>query len=310
MRLLCVKNHWKSLASAFIFIYSTASWADVSDCDAALVKSTYASASNVGVDWRLADLVSQQTYDEIMHDGGANAVIYGVPVGASYKDFKSSIASFKHVHQESLSFSEKRNIAWTGVDPSTPTLYRSCLDAQVFAGVGLHAAAIGATASDISILVRWFSPGGPNTLPITWQNADPAISDRLPDHVPLGETIIILPRPHTQTSIAANAIGYTTGTIVLEPLPAPPPVFAQAPAAPPERPDGWYGFGESNNKDQEPALHGIEPNIQRIPDVIGTFDTLCRSIGKRCIKVVDFQRNDQACSHNPNDGSRIAYCAK
>lgn len=76
------------LASVSLSATTRGVWAQgVHDCDAALVRSTYNQISADHVDARLATLVTEDDYNQISHDAGANAVIYGIPMGGSYKDF-------------------------------------------------------------------------------------------------------------------------------------------------------------------------------------------------------------------------------
>jgi hypothetical protein len=84
--------------------------------------------------------------------------------------------------------------------------------------------------------------------------------------------------------------------------------FALAACARRGPPDGWYGFSNAPNTDRERELHAIQSQFTRIP-ATGTFDALCRSIGKKCVKAVDWEDHPQACATAANDGSRIAYCA-
>ena len=112
------------LATAAVCIASSAAHAM---CESALVMSTYNSATDVRSDWRLADLVDRQTYEQIKRDAGANAVIYGIPVGANYGEWKDAAARLRHAHNESLSKSQLVNIAWTGFDPQTSQIYLKCL---------------------------------------------------------------------------------------------------------------------------------------------------------------------------------------
>jgi hypothetical protein len=275
-------------------------------CDSALVMSTYNSKTNVGSDWRLADIVSQDTYDQIKHDAGANAVIYGIPVGASYSDFHNHVDQMRKSYSESLSYSQKVNIAWTGLDPNSSSVYHDCITKEILSSVGLHAAVLSATETDITVLVRWNLPGNAAALNVKWVSSnsrDPSMA-AFPSKIAQGDTTVIVKRPTTEFSIAGNAKGYSTYQIVLDPLPTSPP--AVDPAAPTYA-NGWYGFSNAPNLDRERELHNIEPAFTRI-HAVGTFDTLCITIGKSCAKVVDFQKNNKACNENPNDGSRLAYC--
>jgi hypothetical protein len=224
MRKIAKRSMKKIAFAGFLFTFGFLNAAlGQSVCDSALVKSTYNLGSYVGSDWRLADLVDQNTYEQIKHDAGANAEIYGVPVGASYGDFKNQVAALRKQHNESLSHAEQLNVAWTGLDPNAPSAYRDCLNNQVFNMPGLRAAVTGATKSDISILIKWTVPGEPSVT-FTWSGTRGAVFENdLPTSMNQGEQTIIVPRPDREFSIAANAPHYSTGRIVLEPLPPPPP---------------------------------------------------------------------------------------
>ena len=207
-------------------------------CDAALVKATYNLANSVGLDWRLADLISQSTYDQIKHDAGVNAVVYGVPVGANYDDFRQRIDTLKKEHNESINYSQQLNIAWSGLDPNSINPYRDCLNTQVLNAAGLHAVVTGATDRDISILLRWYVPGKQRTS-IDWQGTTPQLRALFPRSLSQGDFTVIVPRPKQQMAVAGNGSGYTTQRIVLEPLPPPPP-----PA--PDLTPRWVSFTSPN----------------------------------------------------------------
>ncbi|UGX95498.1 hypothetical protein G6321_00010290 [Bradyrhizobium barranii subsp. barranii] len=67
----------------------------IQSCDAALVKATYNEVEFDYADWRMAEKVDQASYDQSKTDIGANATIYGVPVGATYGDFQQNIQTLK-----------------------------------------------------------------------------------------------------------------------------------------------------------------------------------------------------------------------
>jgi hypothetical protein len=195
-------------------------------CDAALVKSTYNSFSAEHLDWRLATLVTEKDYNEIKHDEGANAVIYGVPVGENYSDFEKTIHEKLKSHAESLTHDQAINILWTGLDANSPNLYTECLKTQVLSGRGVHLAIESATKSDISILVSW-NPmmGDPPSITPHWiYRGDRSM---LPSMLKQGFTTVVVPRPRLQQTFAVNYPG-ATGSVTLEPLvklPILPPVL-------------------------------------------------------------------------------------
>ena len=97
------------------FAVAGSGWAgSMSDCNNALVMSTYNRFDSQAVDWRLASHFSEEAYNRIKYDAGGNAVIYGVPVGASYSDFQNRVTKQVHDLQTSLSIDQATNVMWTG----------------------------------------------------------------------------------------------------------------------------------------------------------------------------------------------------
>ena len=140
-----------------------------SDCDGALVKSTYNSFSTDHLDYRIATFVSEKEYNEIKQDFGASAVIYGVPVGANYGDFQKAVSDKTASFASSLSQDQVRNILWTGIDPNSPGAYEACLNTLVFNSRGLHLAVVSATKTDLALQVSWHPEGNdPATIQPHW----------------------------------------------------------------------------------------------------------------------------------------------
>ena len=129
------------------------------DCAAALVKATYNSFSSDHVDQRLASFVTEGEYNEVKHDAGANATIFGIPIGANYDDFQRNAHQRATSYSTSLTHDQAQNIMWTGLDPHATSAYSECLKANVFSQRGLHVAVRAATANDVSIIVSWLPQG-------------------------------------------------------------------------------------------------------------------------------------------------------
>lgn len=129
-------------------------------CDKALVESTYNKFSSDHLDWRLASQVTRNTYDEIKHDAGANAVIYGFPVGATYDDFQKRVTESSNTINTSLTHDQALNIMWTGLDPNASSAYSACLQANVLESRGLHTVVKSATNHDITLILRWIRGSG------------------------------------------------------------------------------------------------------------------------------------------------------
>lgn len=202
-------------ASALLAVNASAQTRE--DCSEALVIATYNKTDISSSDWRLATYVSESEYDQIKHDAGANAVIYGVPVGVSYSDFQSRVREKTQTYNESLTQNQATNIMWTGLDPSASNVYLACLKAKVFKNRGMHLAVKTATKSQVSVLISWTPTGEGSVKPEwIWSGAG-----SLPKTVPPGERTAMLPRPSSQQILTVNYKGYTD-SIIIEPFPPAP----------------------------------------------------------------------------------------
>ena len=194
-----------------------------STCEEALVRATYNHLSSDHLDQRLALFVTQSEYDEIKHDAGANAVIYGVPVGASYSDFQTRARSQTSSTQQSLTHDQASNIMWTGLDPNSPNAYSQCLQTQVLSLGGLHLSVKGATTSDIALIATWRPEGkNPSTIPVQW-GGDGRLIAGLPKQLTSGQADMVVRRPTKQSTLVINYPGFGD-SVTLEPLPPLPPI--------------------------------------------------------------------------------------
>jgi hypothetical protein len=92
-------------------------------------------------------------------------------------------------------------------------------------------------------------------------------------------------------------------------------------------PGAWYGFSNSDNIDQDKNLaQNCRVNFSRIATRGDAhqnikFTDLCASIGKRCVKVCDWEGHEKSCDEvsqwdnqfgggqvGKRDGSRVALC--
>jgi hypothetical protein len=197
----------------------------IKDCDSALVLETYNRISRDLQDWRMAEHVEVGTYDEIKKGGGFSGVIYGVPAGANYDEFRKNIAIRRQGTSQSYSREQFVNVSWTGLDPNSPILYKACLQTV---GQAMRRPLIlipkGGTAADIAFHVIYTVSGKmPNPVRVTWKGI--ASNSGLPTELWAGETGIVVPRPPTpadNSTLVLNsfAIG-NSESIVLTALPAP-----------------------------------------------------------------------------------------
>jgi hypothetical protein len=194
--------------------------AGVEVCDAALIQTTFSASSSVSDDWRLASLITSSNYDQVKHDAGGQATVYGIPFGANYSDFRTNLNSQYAQQNQSENINQTRNVAWTGLESASVSAYEACLQTQVLMSNGLHAAVTTATASDISIHIRFVVPGLPAHVAIKW--SPPSVAGFVfPSRLTQGDTIVRVPRPDKELSVSGNASGYATDALVLEPLPSP-----------------------------------------------------------------------------------------
>jgi hypothetical protein len=189
------------------------------DCTSALVKATYNRLDVSHSDWRIATLITENEWDTASKAGGANAVIYGIPVGASYSDFQNRVREKVNSYNESLTQSQLINIAWTGLDPSSEEGYITCILASQ---QGLQMYVNAATKKEVSLRVRWNGTGDePRSATPSWTWNGPT-NKALPSTLSAGYTVIVLPRPDEPRILAANFRGHDA-SVVITPYPPPPP---------------------------------------------------------------------------------------
>src|SRR5437764_7400851 len=126
-------------------------------CEEALVRSTL--TSTVKDDLRLSTLVTEQVWNEATHNGTLNVPIYGIPAGASYRDYQARAQSAS----ASSSYSREQliNIAWTGLDPNSVTTYAQCIQLEEARVPGLHLSVTAADPTGILLLITWNVPNIP-----------------------------------------------------------------------------------------------------------------------------------------------------
>lgn len=116
----------------FIMLLVTAgsAWAQSPDCTRTLIPATvdvrYNETINLSIAWNL----SERDYNEAKQKFGANAVIYGVPVGASYADFRKNIKT--KAEEFRLQNFEQRSLAYatSALNDADVKVYRACVASQ------------------------------------------------------------------------------------------------------------------------------------------------------------------------------------
>jgi hypothetical protein len=217
------------VALAFLFCLRASLAADADKCKDALVIATYNKFDAQHLDWRLATLVTEGQWDQISHSAGVNAVIYGVPVGASYSDFHSNAMQKLDSHEESLTQDQFENILWTGLDPNSPSAYKTCIESQIFQSDGLHMAVKAATASDVTVMVAWHPVrSDPKRITPSW---DWDGKGTLPHTINAGVTTARVVRPSQQKQLVINFNG-ASDSVTIDPA----AIVSVAPPPPPNAP--------------------------------------------------------------------------
>lgn len=205
--------------AAMILFLGVANQNANAECEDALVLATYSENSTYHSDWRLAKFVSEKAYMQANHVGDVNAVIYGVPVGASYNDFEENYKRKEEQYNESLTLDQAKQIFWVGLDPQTGKNYADCLYAQ--SEKPLKLAVIASTTDAIIVEVNWRQPGGPKNIEVQWVPSKIG-KFPLPRKFADGRTPIPIARQSKEISIVASYKGFESNVIKLLPFPSPP----------------------------------------------------------------------------------------
>jgi hypothetical protein len=211
---------------AAIFGSSAAAAAShVEQCDGALAKDIYDSSTHYTVDWRLATLVTRDEWNQSNQGGGVNAVIYGIPVGASYDDYKNNVSQFMASHNESLNIDYSRSIAWQELSANDLAAYEACLAALRAGAPGFYLTADHAERDKI-ILTVYYEAGAhdPNEVKLQWGGDKSVLPPDAPKKIFHNvQTTIALKRPATGSVVlTVNAPGIPGDSIVIPSYPPKP----------------------------------------------------------------------------------------
>lgn len=211
-----------SAFSAFLCSYNLAMAGSVTDCDSALIISTYNKIESSKSDWRMAVHVDEQTYSKLKTEVGASGAIYGVPVGANYGQFKENTKNYSTDQSSSYSEEQFRNVSWTGLSADTTDAYKSCIRSRQG---GLVLIPDRATDSDVSFRILYNITGGsPNPLSVTWTGEESG-NNSLPKAISAGSDgrVVIIKRPTKTSTLAINGENNTSfsDSVILTPIPEP-----------------------------------------------------------------------------------------
>ncbi len=194
------------------------------DCLSTLVTSTYREGSEWNRDYRLSQYVSKESYDRLKQDLSADAIVYRIPLGGSYSDYKAKSRRMVRRSNASLTEAQAHNVLWTGLDQDSLPAFQACVRAASY-GLFLHAGK--ATEQHVELLLSYRpTPEGDEDLKLKWSGPTDGLD--LPSTIDAhGENTIIIDRPSSDEEerlIAANGEGgISTGAVHITAYPPPPP---------------------------------------------------------------------------------------
>lgn len=210
------------------FVIPTSGYAQ-QNCSEALIVDTYNDSSESSRDYRLSKFVTEGQWNELKKGGSGRAVIYGVPIGASYSEYQANSRFKEQQTGESLTEHQARNILWTGLSDNSLEAYTTCLHAN---SSGLFFYVKGATHTQLEVIVRYNGAADANPLPLSWSGGTPEVIAQLPLGIRTNESIpTIVNRPSTGDYLLAMRV--VNGSFpappsiritAWPPLPPPPPV--------------------------------------------------------------------------------------
>lgn len=177
-------------------------------CDAALVSDVYSSSERIREDYRLSILVDESMWSQRRREASGSATLYGVPMGASYSEYRQNARSRLERRDESRHYEEARNVAWTGLSGISAQAYRDCLN-RLAVGNRVILQVEHATEQEVTLQVRWSRDDfGPTPVQLQW-DAPPEITVRLPPILGATSNLIgySVPRPtEGQRNIVVRAL--------------------------------------------------------------------------------------------------------
>jgi hypothetical protein len=186
-----------------------------SECDAALVQSSYKNLYEYQSDWRLAKYVTEEVFNERKMSASAEGELFDVPLKGSFDDYKAAQQRLERQHNESMSLDEARNIFWTGLDENAVTAYTACLDA-IANRDGLYLQVVASDDDTVIVMIRLDLPGVLETQ-LSW--TEPVVGGQtLITTVKQGTTNVSIPRTGQPVVLAANIDHYASNTVTVLPL--------------------------------------------------------------------------------------------
>lgn len=220
-----------SVAVCFICCISAIPALAEQDCSKALVVATMYDQTLSVKNLALAYTLSEQSYEEAKARAGVNAVIYGIPVSASYDQYHQAAQS-KATELHLSNFEQwAETYVTTGLNAASRDAYIACVQANS-SGFAFYTKSI----SKQYFIVRVEYAAGPDARPLRGKLANTAnikqsdassLNEIVTNTVfenKVGQDHIVTPVDRKQESALTLRIGSTVLSLVLPPLELPPPL--------------------------------------------------------------------------------------
>jgi hypothetical protein len=148
---------------SLMFFLGSSEDAQAQDCSSVLVLDTMNKTDLSIQNLAIAYSVSEGQWEQLQHNLGLDAVIYGIPIGASYADFQNNVRTMSQAYSVTDFKEYSESYASSQLDPSSVEAYKYCLASQF--GLAIFVADIGTTADSsygIWIVNTPFPNGQPN----------------------------------------------------------------------------------------------------------------------------------------------------
>ncbi|MFG1278750.1 hypothetical protein [Xanthobacter autotrophicus] len=202
-----------SFGFSFILLMTRILTANAADCEKALIKDTYNSSAYSAVSWKAARLITEEDYNDIRKNLKGEAVIYGIPMGGGWEDFKTERKKRQEQSFEAFSSIDATNIAQALISPETSKNYQACIEAELNQ-YGVHIAVKNASDVDSVLLLRYTaSVEAPTTVDLKWSGD--RIPKSLPKKITSGGGNVIIPIKRDKNSDIVLAVNRTKGGVVI-----------------------------------------------------------------------------------------------
>jgi hypothetical protein len=200
--------------------------ADVSKCDATLVRETSQEKDVSQKDYRLALLITKDVYQKLYQSLDAKAIVYGIPMGAGFEEYHANAVHMKSYLAESYNESRLREVAKTYLSRDGARLYGECLRAVAMSMQGLHLFIRNGSPQDRQTILAayWYDTNKLKPITVSWEPSVVA-GKTLGSKINVGENLIPLATPTTDRLKLILHYPGQDQEVTIEPIASPPPLY-------------------------------------------------------------------------------------